>query len=52
MSALSCQPPHLSVDLPGRESLGYEASRQMTLARGLRRVVALVGDGDDLIAQA
>ena len=51
MAALARQAPDLGVDLAGRESLGHQAPGQMRLAGGLRRVVALVGDGDDLIAQ-
>ncbi len=52
MSPLAGQPPDLGVDLARGQSLGYEAPGQMTLARGLRRVVALVGDSDDLLPQA
>ena len=52
MSALAGEAPDLGVDLAGGQSLGDQAPGQMTLAGGLGRVVALVGDGDDLIAQA
>ena len=52
MLALAGQPPDGGVDLARCEVVGHEASRQMTLAGRLGGVVALVGDGDDLIAQA
>ena len=52
VAALAGQPPDLGVDLAGREPLGDKAPGQMALAGGLWRVVTLVGDGHDLIAQA
>jgi hypothetical protein len=52
MSSLAGQPTDGGVDLAGREALVNEAPGQVGLARRLGRVVALVGDCDDLIAQA
>ena len=52
MASFAHQPPHLPVDLGCREPLGHETARQMTLAGGLGGVVALVGDGDDVLSEA
>jgi hypothetical protein len=52
MASLAPQPPHLGVDLTGGQSLGDQAPGQVPPAGRRARVVAFVGDGHDLIAQA